>query len=90
MAECERFRREITGDNPAQDGAARQETSSREPAAGRVGEGCRSLTALQPAGQPQGVGQRAPCLVSPPYSLPFTFQDAFTHSRALDGLERKA
>lgn len=58
VAECERFRREITGDNPAQDGAAQQETSSREPAAGRVGEGCRSLTSLQPAGQPQGVGQR--------------------------------
>lgn len=73
VAECERFRREITGDNPAQDGAARQETSSREPAAGRVGEGCRSLTALQPAGQPQGVGQRphAWCLLPTHCPSPF-------------------
>ncbi|MEJ1270289.1 CD247 antigen [Cricetulus griseus] len=39
VAECEWFRWEITGDNPAQDGAARQETSSREPAAGWVGGG---------------------------------------------------
>lgn len=73
VAECERFRREITGDNPAQDGAARQETSSREPAAGPVGEGCRSVTALQPAGQPQGVGQRpqAWCPLPTHYPSPF-------------------
>lgn len=36
-AECERFRWEITGDNPARDGAARQETSSGEAAAGQGG-----------------------------------------------------
>lgn len=29
-AECERFRWEITGDNPARDGDARQETSSKQ------------------------------------------------------------
>lgn len=36
-AECERFRWEITGDNSARDGAAQQETSSGEPAAGQGG-----------------------------------------------------
>lgn len=69
VAECEWFRWEITGDNPAQDGAARQETSSREPAAGWVGGGVPLGNRSQPVGQPQRRrGAVASCLMPPPHT----------------------
>lgn len=86
VAECERFRWEITGDNLARDGVARQETSSPRQLRAK-GEGRLSVTAQQRVGQPRSVGQRAaPSLMSPPCSLLFTFQDAFPHARALSGV----
>lgn len=59
VAECERFRWEITGDNLARDGVARQETSSPRQLRAKE-EGRLSVTAQQRVGQSRSVGQRPP------------------------------
>lgn len=88
-AECERFRWEITSDNPARDGAARQETSSPGRQLRAKGEGCLSVNAQQPAGQPRSIGQR-PIPDVPSCSLLLTFQDAFPHARELSAVGKKS
>lgn len=90
-AECERFRWEITGDNPARDGAARQETSS-ERAGSQLrakGEGCLG-DRIAAGGTATELRAAVPSsLMSPPRSLLFTFQDVLPHARALRGVGKK-